>query len=491
MSKEKQYTVEQLEVLHKEIEEIAQYYNFGFEPSTSQVEVIEAMLNPNYKEVVLVAGRGWGKDLTIGMYLFHLCSTQKNMRVLFICPWNRQISNFVDQVMLGVNDDNGLPFIPNGHPDAKPIFEVVRSPYIKIKFPETNSEIIGVSAENPNGIRSFRGNVIVLNEVADIPFSTIETHVYPVIKKQSKKGKKPPKIIYIGTPKGKNHLYKKFVEGLHKPTKSTQKWYDKARLKGDTISFHQTYLDNEMSSMDLSLIKPTMSQQRFDQEIMAMFLDDSEVFIGLQEAYYTVDLGTDDTFAVINKWGEPPKVETKDGKNTRPGNRYVAGLDLAKEKDWTVLTIIDCETGKIAYWERFNGLDYFIQAERVLAKLKEYGSAPLLFDCTGVGSGVSDILFNLNKNPDQALQGKTFTNDSKADMIERLKIRIQRDKEWVPAIPILQSELQALKVTRTAMGKPSYQAPEGQHDDCVMSLALANLLYMEEVENPMVISTLG
>ena len=68
-------------------------------------------------------------------------------------------------------------------------------------------------------------------------------------------------------------------------------------------------------------------------------------------------------------------------------------------------------------------------------------------------------------------------------MIEKLKIRIERDKSWIANIPVLQSELMSLQVKRTDLGKPKYEAPDGQHDDCVMSLGLANLLYLEQKES--------
>lgn len=472
------------EELDLALEEIAKYYNFGFSAVESQVEFIEACLNPNYKEIVLIAGRGWGKDLVIGMYLYHLCMNNANIRVLFICPFYKQINNFFSQVINGVNDETGERFIPMGVP-GKPTF-IINDSKKTIKF-KNGSIITGVSAENPENIRSFRGNIVVLNEAADIPENTIKTQVYPVIKKALKTGIRP-KVIYVGTPKGKNFLYRKFVEGNHKPTNMTRKWYDPVLLKGDCISFHRTYLDNEKSSMDLELNRSTMSMFQFNQEIMGEFLDDSNVFMNLAEAFWHVDLDTTETFC--NKWSIPAVKTQVEGGNQKGGRKYVAGLDLAKEKDWSVLTIIDCTTGRIVYFERFQKMDYISQAQKVLAICKEYNNAQILFDITGGGTVVADILYNENKNPDQSLQGFTFTNDSKGNMIEKLKIRIQRDKEWIPTIPVLQSELQALQVKRTEMGKPKYEAPANQHDDCVMSLGMANLLYMEEVESPMVISIL-
>lgn len=479
---EKIWTEEEIAAIQKQVDDLASYYQYGFEPVESQLRFLQAAFDPKYMEVVLVAGRGWGKDLTLGMYLYELCTNVPNTDVLFVCPWKRQVLFFINQVLKGVSGATDKHFIPQGY-HTQPTFQVVTSPNIEIRFPN-GSKISGASTDNPNGIRGFRGNIVVLNEVSDIPFNVIATQIYPVIKEATKENDgKAPKIFWVGTPKGKNHLYKKFVEGLHNPIPDTKRWFDPTQLKSDCISFHMTKeRDNPKSALNIKLVRPTMSQMQFDQEVNALFLDDSSVFMNLGHAFMQVDLGQEDINMMCNEWKLPPVKPSVDGNNKKPGHKYVAGLDLAKDNDWTVLTIMDCNTKKMAGFFRFNGMDFITQAEKILAITKEYNNAPILFDATGVGNAVSDILFDKNKNPDQALQGLVFTNDNKGEMIDKLKVLIQREKEWIAGIPVLQAELQALVVTRTKMGKPSYHAPANQHDDCVMSLALCVSLFLDEIE---------
>jgi hypothetical protein len=66
------------------------------------------------------------------------------------------------------------------------------------------------------------------------------------------------------------------------------------------------------------------------------------------------------------------------------------------------------------------------------------------------------------------------TNPSKAVLIERLVLAIENRTISYPADAALIGELEAFEMARTKLGTATYGAPEGSHDDMVMSLALAN-----------------
>jgi hypothetical protein len=69
--------------------------------------------------------------------------------------------------------------------------------------------------------------------------------------------------------------------------------------------------------------------------------------------------------------------------------------------------------------------------------------------------------------------GFQFTNATKADIVERLALAFERGELEILNDPVLTAELQAFESEKSPSGLTRYGAPEGLHDDCVMSLALA------------------
>jgi hypothetical protein len=65
------------------------------------------------------------------------------------------------------------------------------------------------------------------------------------------------------------------------------------------------------------------------------------------------------------------------------------------------------------------------------------------------------------------------TNAPKAAAIEALALAFERGTITIPNDPALLGELQAFEAKPLPSGMTRSAAPEGLHDDCVMSLALA------------------
>ncbi len=71
------------------------------------------------------------------------------------------------------------------------------------------------------------------------------------------------------------------------------------------------------------------------------------------------------------------------------------------------------------------------------------------------------------------LHGFTTTNQNKASLVDSLALALERREIALLNDPVLISELQAYEAETTVTGLIRYGAPNGQHDDCVMSLLLA------------------
>jgi hypothetical protein len=109
-----------------------------------------------------------------------------------------------------------------------------------------------------------------------------------------------------------------------------------------------------------------------------------------------------------------------------------------------------------------------VQKERIVAACNKY-DAYALIDSTGLGDPILDDLM-----PNMRVNGYKFTNISKRQLIEALIVSVERGEISFPEIPELINELSIFAFEQGETGTIRYNAPEGMHDDIVISLALAN-----------------
>jgi len=152
------------------------------------------------------------------------------------------------------------------------------------------------------------------------------------------------------------------------------------------------------------------------------------------------------------------------------GRSYVIGFDLAKHQDFSVIVVLDSEYNHVVYFDRFNRIDYSVQVARVEEIAKQYNNAKIILDSTGVGDPILESVKALGLDAD----GFLFTNTSKQQLIEHLAVQLERQLISFPEIQVLINELMAYQYELSRAGNMKYNAPSGQHDDCVIALALAS-----------------
>jgi len=155
----------------------------------------------------------------------------------------------------------------------------------------------------------------------------------------------------------------------------------------------------------------------------------------------------------------------------------VWGWDLAKSHDWTVGIALD-EDGAVCRFERFQ-LSWDATIERIVSLT---GTTKALVDSTGVGDPILEML---QKRPGTHFEGYKFTSESKQKLMEGLAVAIQKEEITFPDGPI-RSELEMFEFEYTRLSV-KYSAPEGMHDDCVCSLALA-VMHRSHRKAPLTIS---
>lgn len=191
-----------------------------------------------------------------------------------------------------------------------------------------------------------------------------------------------------------------------------------------------------------------LGERRFRQEILAEFLDDAGgVFRGVR--------------ACIRGGIEAGP--------THPTTQYVIGVDLAKYQDYTVCVVIDVARRQVVAFERFNKADWTLQKARIANLAKHWNNAELWVDSTGVGDPICDDL----RAGGLRVNTYTLTSASKNALINNLVLMVEQQQIGYPEIVALVNELLAYEYERTPAGVLRMNAPEGQHDDCVIAFALA------------------
>ena len=150
-------------------------------------------------------------------------------------------------------------------------------------------------------------------------------------------------------------------------------------------------------------------------------------------------------------------------------HKYQMGVDLAKYQDFTVITVIDLHTFKVQKQERFNQIDWNLQKAKIEAMYLRYGKPLIYIDSTGVGDPIYEDLFRKGLRVDSF----QFTERSRKDLLNNLALKLEQDKIKIPDNDVLHNELMSMKYELTERGKIKLVVPEGLHDDCIMSLALA------------------
>ena len=243
-------------------------------------------------------------------------------------------------------------------------------------------------------------------------------------------------VAFSGVPKGNN-----WAANIWRKAGNREGW-----LQIHATTYDNPFIDRE--NIDRIRYDSNTSERYFRQEYLAEIIEDAGgVFRGVR------DMAT----ATLRDYG---------GKD----NTIVAGLDWALSYDYTVLIVMDAGKREVIHVDRFNGVDYSIQRERIIAACKRFEVIALVAEENAMGKPNNDEL----RKRGVPVRDFTTTHASKSEIIESLAAAFENRNIRIPNHDELITELQSYEVQRTASGQVTYSAPEGMHDDMVMALALAN-----------------
>ncbi len=240
---------------------------------------------------------------------------------------------------------------------------------------------------------------------------------------------------FLSTPKGLDYFHNLYERGQDPEEQEWMSW----RMPTATNPF--------IHPDEIEAARRGMPERAFHQEFLAEFLEDGGiVFRRVKDAATAT----------------PQEKAVTD-------HEYVIGVDWGKLYDFTVITVIDSTTRELVTMDRFNQIDYAFQTARLQAVWERFGRPPVVPEANSMGEPVIEQLQRLGMT---VLPFQT-TNASKAEAIEGLALAFERAELKILPDPVLTGELLSYQAERLPSGLLRYGAPEGLHDDCVMSLALA------------------
>lgn len=154
-----------------------------------------------------------------------------------------------------------------------------------------------------------------------------------------------------------------------------------------------------------------------------------------------------------------------------PDHRYVFGVDWGQLHDFTVVSVVDVTTRSQVHLDRFNQIDWYLQAGRVRILAERFRPALVIVERTGVGSPQVEALTQLGL----PVWPWDATNATKHEAMNALALAFERGDLRILDDPVQTGELLAYDAERLPSGMLRYGAPAGMHDDCVIALALSFL----------------
>jgi hypothetical protein len=301
----------------------------------------------------------------------------------------------------------------------------MRMDFDKIGFIEFKS-----ADREDEGLRGAGLDCAVIDEASRVTRKSWEQGLRPAL--SDKQGR----CIFISTPLGRNWFYELWLQG---------------QVANDQIKSwkHPTSSNPYFPVEEWKTIYESTPEIILKQEYLADFMEDSaSVFKNIESCYRGVLEG--------NKMGE----------------HYTIGVDLGKSHDFTVITVINDKTCQVVHIDRFNQIDWSLQKKKIKAVCMAYPNNIVYIDSTGLGDPIEEDL----RQNGVATKDYKFTNESKQELVEGLIVAIEQGLLGIPKVEqtkFLIDELKAFTYERLPSGRLRYTAPEGLHDDGVISLGLA------------------
>ena len=287
---------------------------------------------------------------------------------------------------------------------------------------------VGVySADSPNSIRGEAFDLVIIDEAARIAEEVWTDAIQPTL------ADRDGRAYLISTPHGRNWFWREYMRA------------DGERVASFTAPSNANPNPNIRRAYEMA--RERVSDRTFRQEWNAEFIEDGAFFANV-EACATA---------------EPQSCAA-------PGHAYVIGVDWARASggDYTVYAVVDATAKACVHVERYSGMDFGSQRERLRDLWLRFNKPAIIAEYNAMGGPQVEAL----QAAGLPVTGFTTTAATKHEIISTLELAFDKRDIRILQDSTLLREL-AVYERRDRAGLPGYGAPAGEHDDCVIALALA------------------
>ena len=334
-----------------------------------------------------------------------------------------------------------VAWIAPTYKNSRPMWRAIESSVRGIKAVEVNraerealfpsgGRIAIYSGDNADAMRGEAFDLVILDEAARLSEEAWTDVIQPTLADRN------GRALLISTPHGRNWFYREFLRG-----KSGAPGY---------ASFHAPSSANPAPNIKAAaeMARLRVSDRTYRQEWLAEFVDDGGgVFRNVT-----------------------PCVRAAPQDAPIAGHHYAFGVDWGRTNDFTVITVVDTTLRSLVHIDRMTGVDWHTQLARLQALAERFRPYVIYPESNSMGGPLAEELMRRNL----PIYTFTTTASSKRAIIDALTLAFERSDIAIIDHADLRAELEAYEVrTSPTTGAVTFGAPEGMHDDCVMSLAMA------------------
>lgn len=393
-----------------------------YTPHSGQMQIHQYLLhNPKVKYLILSCGRRFGKSLAMLNQALYYALSQPNEKVMFLCPVWSLCEELFEKLYNSLGDNFHYYLSRKGN-------KAVNISKLQFKF-SNGSTIQFFSFNKPESLRGLSATRIFIDEAAIMPDDVFQAIVKPIASLAKS-------VIALSTPRGKlGWYYKLFTYGQND-------YYTNYK------SFNFPSSSNPMIPIDeLIDAKDNLPEHIYQQEYLAEFIDAAgAIFKNVKEC-----INTNFIYNI--------------------GDRVVAGVDIGRQNDYTVITVMRISDKQVIYQEALNKLDYNTIVDKVADVINHYQPIDTIIETNSIGDFFFDALKEKTKHKLTSFytlqQNKNYIIENLILAFEKMDIKILDNGDMV-------FELDNFTCTWNSASRTlKYGGRSGVHDDRVMSLAFA------------------